>query len=64
MSQCSKCSKVRKFLSLLINCFPFVGEFRLRKKIRYKRLKMQCSLKDEPKHLRRYILQSGTIRRL
>jgi hypothetical protein len=65
MSQCSKCSKVRKFLSLLINCFPFVREFRLRKKIRYKRLKMQCSLsKDEPKHLRRYILQSGTIRRL
>lgn len=53
------------FLSLLIDCFPFVREFRLRKKIRHKRLKMQRKLpKEEPKHLRRYVMLSGTIRRL
>lgn len=64
MSQCSKCSKIRKFLSLLVKGFPFIREFRLRRKIRRKRLKMQKIIKDEPKHLRRYLLQSGTIRRL
>lgn len=69
MRQCSQCSKVRRFLSLLINNFPFVREFRLRKKIRHKKLKMQRKLsrklsKDEPKHLRRYVMLSGTIRRL
>jgi hypothetical protein len=64
MQQCSQCSKIRKFLSLLVNGFPFVREFRVRKKIRYKRLKMQKLIKDDPKHLRRYILRSGTIRRL
>jgi hypothetical protein len=53
------------FLSLLINCFPFVREFRLHKKIRHKKIKMQRKLiKDEPKHLRRYVMMSGTIRRL
>lgn len=57
--------KRSRFLSLLINCFPFVREFRLRKKIRYKRLKTQRKLpKDEPKHLKRYIKMYGTIRRL
>jgi hypothetical protein len=65
MNPCSKCSKIRKFLSLLVNSFPFVRELRLHRKIRHKRLKMQCRLsKDEPKHLRSYIMQSGTIRRL
>lgn len=64
MSQCAKCSKIRKFLSLLINGFPFVREFRLRRKIRHKRIKIKKRINDEPKHLRRYILQSGTIRRL
>ncbi|MFZ0219311.1 MAG: hypothetical protein WAL30_03800 [Candidatus Aquirickettsiella sp.] len=54
-----------RFLSLLINCFPFVREFRLRKKIRHRRIKTQRkSVKDEPKHLRRYVMMSGTIRRL
>lgn len=64
MSQCSKCSKIRKFLSLLVNSFPFIREYRVRRKIRYKKLKMQKLIKDDPKHLRRYILRSGTIRRL
>lgn len=41
MSQCSKCSKIRQFLSLLINGFPFVREFRLRKKIRQKKIRMK-----------------------
>lgn len=54
-----------RFLSLLINSFPFVREFRLRKKIRLKRIKMSRRLsRDDAKHLRRYILMSGTIRRL
>jgi hypothetical protein len=64
MSQCSKCSKIRHFFLLLINGFPFVREFRLRKKLRQKRKRMKNLVKDEPKHLRRYIMQSGTIRRL
>ncbi len=65
MRQCSQCSKVRRFLSLLIKNFPLSREFRLRKKIRLKKLKMQHKiLKDEPKHLRRYVMSSGTIRRL
>ncbi|WP_342227080.1 hypothetical protein [Rickettsiella endosymbiont of Rhagonycha lignosa] len=64
MRQCSKCSKIRKFLTLLANGFPFIREYRVRRKIRYKKLKMQKLIKDDPKHLRRYILQSGTIRRL
>ena len=64
MRQCSRCSKIRKFLLLLVNGFPFVREFRLRK-IRQKKIKMQRVVyKNEPKHLRRYIMQSGTIRRL
>ena len=53
------------FLSLLISCFPFVREFRVRKKIRYRRINKRRKLpKDEPKHLRRYVMLSGTIRRL
>lgn len=57
--------KRSRFLSLLINCFPFVREFRLRKKIHYRRLNKRRKLpKDEPKQLRKYILMSGTIRRL
>lgn len=54
------------FLSLLINCFPFVREFRLRKKIRYRRrINRRRKLpKDELKQLRKYIMMSGTIRRL
>jgi hypothetical protein len=53
------------FLSLLVNCFPLVREFRLCKKIRNKRIKKNLKLaKDEPKHLRRYVMLSGTIRRL
>lgn len=59
-----QCSKIRKFLSLLANGFPFVREFRTHRKIRQKRLKMRKFIKDEPKHLRRYVIQSGTIRRL
>ncbi len=58
-------SKCYRFLLLLVNCFPFVREYKLRKKNRYKRLKIQRKfLKDEPKHLRRYVVMSGTIRRL
>ncbi|TLY47853.1 MAG: hypothetical protein E6K54_05590 [Gammaproteobacteria bacterium] len=64
MSSCTKCSKIRRFLLLLVNGFPFVRELRLRRKIRQKRIRMQKLIKDEPKHLRRYIMQSGTIRRL
>ncbi|MES2142507.1 MAG: hypothetical protein V4471_06485 [Pseudomonadota bacterium] len=65
MHQCSKCSKIRRFLSLLINCFPFVRAYRLRRKTRHKKLKMQRTwLKDEPKRLRRYVMLAGTIRRL
>lgn len=65
MQKCSKCLKFRKFLLSLMDGFPFVRELRLRKKLRNKRLKMQRKLtKDEPKHLRRYIMMSGTIRRL
>lgn len=65
MRQCSKCSKVRRFLSSLINNFPLVRGFRLLKKMRHKKLKTQHKLiKDEPKHLRRYVMLSGTIRRL
>lgn len=53
------------FLLLLSDAFLLAREFRLRKKIRYKRLRMQRKLaKDEPRHLRRYIVHSGTIRRL
>lgn len=60
MRECSKCSKYRKFLSSLINCFPFVREFRLGKKLRNKRLKMQRKLvKNKPKRLRRYVILSG-----
>lgn len=64
MSSCTKCSKIRRFLLLLVNGFPFVRELRLRRKIRQKRVRMQKLIKDEPKHLRRYIMHSGTIRRL
>lgn len=64
MHKFSRCSKLRKFLSLLINGFPFVRELRASRKIRQKKLKMPTFIKDEPKHLRRYIRQSGTIRRL
>ncbi|MEN9917368.1 MAG: hypothetical protein RLY40_1307 [Pseudomonadota bacterium] len=64
MSQCSKCSKIRQFLLLLVNGFPFVRELRVRRKIRQKRIRMQKLTKDEPKHLRRYLMQSVTIRRL
>lgn len=64
MSQCSKCSKVRQFFLLLINGFPLVRELRLRRKLRQKKIRMQRLIKDEPKRLRRYIMQSGTIRRL
>ncbi|MCH9636803.1 hypothetical protein A1D18_00155 [Candidatus Rickettsiella isopodorum] len=57
--------KRSRFLSLLINCFPLVREFRLYKKMRHKKLKMRRKLvKNDPKHLRRYVIQSGTIRRL
>jgi len=62
MRQSSKCAR---FLSLLVNCFPWVREYRLHRKIRHKRLKIQLKLpKDEPKHLRRYVILSGSIRRL
>lgn len=64
MSQCFKCSKVRQFFLLLINGFPLVRELRLRRKLRHKRIRMQKLLKDEPKHLRRNIVQSGIVRRL
>ena len=65
MRQYYQSSSVRRFLALLLNCFPFVREYRLRQKIQKKRLKMQRKLrKDEPKRLRRYIMLAGTIRRL
>lgn len=64
MSQCSKCSKIRRFFLLLINGFPLVREMRVRRKLRQKKIRMQKLIKDEPKHLRCYIMQSGTIRRL
>lgn len=66
MRQCSKCSKFRRFLSLLINGFPFVREYRLHRKLRHKKIKVQRNklAKVEPEHLRRYILMSGKIRRL
>lgn len=54
-----------RFLSLLVKCFPFVREFRLRKKMRCRRINKRRKLpKDAPKHLRRYLMMSGTIRRL
>lgn len=56
------------FLSLLFNCFPFVRTFRayrLRRKASMRKIKMCRKLKKgEPKHLRRYVVMSGTIRRL
>ncbi len=64
MNACSKCSKVRQFFILLINGFPLVRELRLRRKLRQKRIRMQNLIKDKPKHLRRYVMPSGTIRRL
>lgn len=64
MSQCLKCSKIRQFFLLLINGFPLVREIRVRRKLRQKRMRMQKLIKDEPKKLRRYVIQSGTIRRL
>lgn len=55
-------------LSLLFNCFPFVRIFRmyrLRRKIGIRKVKMCRNLKKaEPDHLKRYVVMSGTIRRL
>lgn len=64
MSECSQCSKLRKFLSLLVNSFPLVRKLRVNKKIRHKKLKMKKSIEEKPKQLGRYVIQSGTIRRL
>jgi hypothetical protein len=55
-------------LSLLFNCFPFVRVFRahrLRRKIGMRKVKIYQKLeKEEPKHLRRYVVSARTIRRL
>jgi hypothetical protein len=55
-------------LSLLFNCFPFVRTFkayRLRRKVSMRKVKICRKLKkEEPTHLRRYVVMSGTIRRL
>lgn len=61
---CSKYSKIHKFLSLLVNCFPFVRRFRVHRKIRYKRIKKMNLIKDKPKHLRGYLVASDKVRRL
>lgn len=57
--------KKHRFFSLLWNSFPFVRAYLLHRKIQAKKIKICRKLKKiDPKHLRRYIIMSGTIRRL
>ncbi|EDP45692.1 hypothetical protein RICGR_0611 [Rickettsiella grylli] len=54
-----------RILSFIIHYFSCLRIFRRRKKIRYRKLKMRSRLKkDEPQHLRPYVIHSGVIRRL
>lgn len=55
--------KKHRLLALLINNFPLVKAYRFRRRMRAKKLKIR-QIKDEPIKLRRYLIMSGTIRRL
>lgn len=56
--------KLHSFFLLLISCFPFVREYRLRKKLQLKRKKIYAQLnKKRNERLKRYLLFSDSIRR-
>ena len=59
-------SNYSRFLPFIINNFSCLRIFRRRKKIKYRKLKIQPRVRKdgEPRHLRRYVMHSGVIRRL